>query len=67
MLKIKVGIYQCAFQESFDFKKTLIRLENYSYEASLKGVELILFPEGFIGDYPRYSHFGAHFASASNQ
>ncbi len=60
MRKIKIGVCQCACQQSFDFKKTLIRLENYSYEALLKGVELILFPEGFIGGYPRYS-------SASNQ
>jgi beta-cyano-L-alanine hydratase/nitrilase len=66
MVKIKVAVCQCACQE-FDFEKTLSHLEKYSREASLKGAELALFPEGFIGGYPRYSHFGSLIGCRSDE
>jgi len=66
MVKIKVGVCQCACQE-FDFEKTFIYLEKYSHEAAAQGVELLLFPEGFFGGYPRYSHFGSLIGCRSDQ
>ena len=58
MPKVTVAVCQCACQE-FDFDKTLAHLEKFSREAADKGAQLALFPEAFIGGYPRYSHFGA--------
>jgi predicted amidohydrolase len=66
MVKLKVAVCQCACQE-FDFEKTLLHLEKYSREASLKGAELALFPEGFIGGYPRYSHFDSLIGCRTDQ
>ncbi|CAF1258084.1 unnamed protein product [Adineta steineri] len=58
MTKLTVAVCQCACQQ-FDFDKTLTHLQKYSKEAAAKGAQLALFPEAFIGGYPRYSHFGA--------
>ncbi|CAF3722324.1 unnamed protein product [Rotaria sp. Silwood1] len=58
MPKITVAVCQCATQE-FDFDKTLVHLERFSQEAASKGAQLALFPEAFIGGYPRYSNFGS--------
>lgn len=58
MPKVTVAVCQCASQE-FDFEKTLVHLEKFTKEAVLKGARLALFPEAFIGGYPRYSHFGS--------
>lgn len=58
MVKLNVAVCQCACQE-FDFEKTVIHLEKFTAEAREKGAQLALFPEAFIGGYPRYSHFGA--------
>ena len=66
MVKLKVAVCQCACQE-FNFEKTLLHLEKYSREAACKGAQLALFPEGFIGGYPRFSHFGALVGCRSDQ
>jgi beta-cyano-L-alanine hydratase/nitrilase len=66
MVKIKVAVCQCACQE-FDLEKSLSHLEKYSHEAALKGAELALFPEGFLGGYPRYSHFGSLIGCRSDE
>lgn len=66
MVKVKVGVCQCACQE-FDFEKTLSHLEKYCHQASLEGVELALFPEGFFGGYPRFSHFGSLIGCRSDE
>ncbi|CAF3669345.1 unnamed protein product [Rotaria socialis] len=58
MPKITVAVCQCACQE-FNFDKTLAHLEKFAKEAVSKSAELALFPEAFIGGYPRYSHFGS--------
>jgi nitrilase len=58
MPKLTVAVCQCACQQ-FNFDKTLAHLQKYSKEAVAKGAQLALFPEAFIGGYPRYSHFGA--------
>ncbi|UJR09961.1 hypothetical protein I4U23_014185 [Adineta vaga] len=58
MTKLTVAVCQCACQQ-FNFEKTLVHLQNFSKEASSKGAQLALFPEAFIGGYPRYSQFGA--------
>jgi nitrilase len=58
MTKLTVAVCQCACQQ-FDFEKTLAHLQKYSKEAASKGARLALFPEAFLGGYPRYSQFGA--------
>ncbi|CAF0816774.1 unnamed protein product [Adineta ricciae] len=65
MTKLTVAVCQCACQR-FDFEKTLLHLQKYSKEAAAKGAQLALFPEAFIGGYPRYSHFGAVIGNRSD-
>jgi predicted amidohydrolase len=47
MVKVKVGVCQCASQQ-FNIEKMLLHLEEYCRQASLKGVELPLFPEHLL-------------------
>ncbi|AEE77887.1 putative nitrilase [Arabidopsis thaliana] len=41
-----------------DTPATIDKAEKYIVEAASKGAELVLFPEGFIGGYPRGFRFG---------
>jgi predicted amidohydrolase len=66
MPKLTVAVCQCACQE-FDFEKTLLHLEKYSREAASKGARLALFPEAFIGGYPRFSNFGTSIGTRSDE
>ncbi len=56
--KPKVAVIQAA-PVTFDTEGTLAKIERLSAEAAAKGAELALFPEAFIGGYPRELSFGA--------
>ncbi|KAG9008313.1 Nitrilase [Tulasnella sp. JGI-2019a] len=42
----------------YDFDRTLNKLRAYVEEAHIEGSQLIVFPEAFIGGYPKYESFG---------
>lgn len=56
--KVKVAVAQVS-AVSFDTEKTLDKLEQFTQEAANQGAELILFPEAFVGTYPKGQSFGA--------
>ncbi len=43
----------------FDTEKTLEKMRELAFEAAAEKAKLVLFPEGFIGGYPRGASFGA--------
>jgi len=49
----------------FDAQAALEKVERLACEASAAGASLIVFPEAFIGGYPKGSHFGAPVGSRS--
>ncbi|KAI8072448.1 carbon-nitrogen hydrolase [Gongronella butleri] len=49
----------------FDLELTMAKLEAYLEKASAQGVQMIVFPEAFIGGYPRKSNFGCVIGSRS--
>lgn len=57
-VKAKIAVVQAA-PVAFDTAKTLEKIERLSAEAAGKGAELVLFPEAFLGGYPRGLSFGA--------
>uniref|UniRef100_A0AC34FJW7 CN hydrolase domain-containing protein n=1 Tax=Panagrolaimus sp. ES5 TaxID=591445 RepID=A0AC34FJW7_9BILA len=57
MSKSKIAIVQ-AGSIFYDTPATIDKLERLTQEAAKGGAELILFPEGFIGGYPKGLNFG---------
>jgi len=57
MKDIKVAVVQ-ASPVLFNKQKTIEKINVYIEEAVKVGAELILFPEAYIGDYPRGLNFG---------
>ena len=49
----------------FDLEKSLEKVKILSEEAANKGADLILFPEAFLGGYPRGLSFGTRIGSRS--
>lgn len=49
----------------FDTTRTLTKFYDLASEASKAGAQLIVFPEAFIGGYPKGHHFGAPIGSRS--
>ena len=43
---------------AFDLQATLDRTETLAREAAAGGAELVVFPEAFLGGYPKGSDFG---------
>ncbi|RBQ18003.1 nitrilase [Spongiactinospora rosea] len=43
----------------FDSAGALDRVEHWTAEAARQGAALVVYPEGFVGGYPKGSHFGA--------
>jgi nitrilase len=66
MKDIKVAVIQ-ASPVLFDKDKTIIKTKTYIEEAVKEGAELLLFPEAYIGDYPRGLNFGTTVGSRSEE
>ena len=56
--RVTVAVAQVS-SVGFDAEATLAKLGTYAREAAEKGAELVLFPEAFVGTYPRGLSFGA--------
>ena len=54
----RVAVVQAA-PKAFDLQGTLAKLEQRTREAAKLGAQLVLFPEAFVGGYPRGLGFGA--------
>lgn len=50
----------------FNTTATLDKVEYYSQQARQAGAELVVFPEAFVGGYPKGIAFGAHVGSRSD-
>ncbi len=61
---IKVGVVQTG-SVMFDTPKTLMRMQAWCERARAEEVELLVFPEAFIGGYPKGLDFGARVGSRS--
>lgn len=64
MKSIKAAVAQ-AGSPLFDSAAALEKFERLAREAAQAGAELIVFPEAFIGGYPKGHHFGAPVGSRS--
>lgn len=49
----------------FDTRRTLEKLESFCREAAERGARLVLFPEAYVGGYPKSITFGATVGSRS--
>jgi len=56
--QLRVSVVQAA-PVAFDRERTLARLRTLVGEAAAQGATLVLFPEAFVGGYPRGLDFGA--------
>ncbi|OWT53565.1 nitrilase-related carbon-nitrogen hydrolase [Candidimonas nitroreducens] len=63
---VKVAVVQAA-TIAFDPARTLDKVEARTAEAAGQGARLVLFPEAFVGGYPRGLSFGATVGSRSAQ
>lgn len=66
MKSIKAAVAQ-AGSPLFDSGAALEKVEALAREAAQEGAKLIVFPEAFIGGYPKGHHFGAPVGSRSNE
>ncbi|MDW3647077.1 MAG: carbon-nitrogen hydrolase family protein [Bacteroidia bacterium] len=64
MKNLRVALVQDA-PILFELDKSLDKVESLSKAAAAKGAKLILFPEAFIGGYPRGLSFGTRIGSRS--
>ncbi len=64
MSPIKAAVVQAA-PVLFDTPKTLSKLAELAREAAGKGAELVVFPEAFVGGYPKGLDFGARLGMRS--
>ncbi|GAB5589360.1 hypothetical protein Unana1_04260 [Umbelopsis nana] len=58
-MKVKVGVAQVGTPSTWNPQDAVAKLKSYVEQASKEGVEHLVFPEAFIGGYPKYSTFGA--------
>ncbi len=63
--KVTVSVVQ-AGTPLFDTPRTLDKVEHFCREAHSAGAQLAVFPEAFIGGYPKGLSFGAHIGSRSD-
>lgn len=64
--KSVVGVVQAA-PVAFDTSGTLDKVDAKTSEAAAKGAKLVLFPEAFVGGYPRGMDFGASVGNRSTE
>jgi len=64
MQKIKAAVVQ-AGSYVFDTARTIEKLRTYCVEAQATGATLVVFPEAFLGGYPKGIDFGARVGSRS--
>jgi nitrilase len=50
-----------------DTKRTLEKVEKYCEETANAGAKIVVFPEAFVGGYPKGLSFGAHVGSRSTE
>jgi nitrilase len=60
----RVAVVQAA-PVAYDTPATLLKMRKLTSEAAAKGVQLVLFPEAFVGGYPRGLTFGASIGNRS--
>ncbi len=60
----KVAVVQ-AGSVLFNTQATLAKLKQFAADATEQGAQLVLFPEAFVGGYPKGVTFGAHVGSRS--
>jgi nitrilase len=61
---LTAAVIQCG-SALFDTEATLVELERLAEEAAGRGAQLIVFPEAYIGGYPKGHDFGARVGSRS--
>src|SRR5437868_7998208 len=64
MQKIRAAVVQ-AGSYVFDAPRTIEKLRDYCAQAQAAGATLIVFPEAFLGGYPKGIDFGARVGSRS--
>ena len=52
---------------AFDLDATLDRVEHWCFEARAKGARLVVFPEAFLGGYPKGADFGVRVGMRSDE
>lgn len=57
---MKIGVAQVGTPKSWQPQDAILKLREYVENASEQGVEHLVFPEAFIGGYPKFSNFGTH-------
>ena len=62
MSNIKVAVVQ-AGSRPFDREGSLVKAEQFLAQAAAAGARLVVFPEAFIGGYPKGADFGARVGS----
>jgi len=65
-MTIKAAVVQAA-PKAFDTDATMERLERLARDAADKGAKIAVFPEAFIGGYPKGLDFGARVGSRSEE
>jgi nitrilase len=66
MRKLKAAVVQ-AGSFLFDTRRTLEKAKSLCEEAAGQGAELAVFPEAFLGGYPKGADFGARVGSRSDE
>src|ERR1700724_501414 len=64
MEKVRAAVVQ-AGSYVFDTPRTIEKLRKYCAEAQATGATLVVFPEAFLGGYPKRLDFGARVGSRS--
>jgi nitrilase len=65
-MNVRVAVVQAA-PRLFDLTETLNRFEALLARATIGGAELVVFPEAFIGGYPKGTTFGATIGERSSE
>jgi nitrilase len=61
-----VAVVQAA-PAAFNTEATVDKVDSYTAEAASRGAKLVLFPEAFVGGYPRGKSFGATVGNRSTE